>query len=175
MSVQKLLDFQIIVSIIIAVFAWKIGDWKNWKLYYPTILYFIVGEFLYGLLCYNYMLWSFESPLLKKTFSEILIAFVFYPSTVLIYLPHMPSGLIKRIPYILLWVGIFTITEEISLLLGFFSYHNGWNIWLSVLFNSAMFPMLWLHYKRPLWACILLIAAAGIGLVMFNVPISSMK
>jgi hypothetical protein len=175
MGASKLIDYQIFVSLLIAFAAWKLGDWKNWKLYYPTILYFIVGEFLYGLLCYNYQLWSFESPLIKKTFSEILIAFVFYPSTILIYLPHMPSGLKKRIPYILMWAAIFTVVEEVSLQLGFFSHEHGWNIWLSLLFNCVMFPILWVHYKKPLWACLALVVCAGVGLWMFGVPISSIK
>lgn len=175
MSALKLIDYQIIVSIIAVAAAWKLGDWQNWKQYYPTILYFIVGEFLYGILCYNYPLWSFESPLLKRTFSEILIAFVFYPSIILIYLPHMPGSLKKSIPYVLLWAGIFTVTEQVSLMLGFFSHNYGWNIWLSLLFNCVMFPLLWLHYKKPLWACILLVVAAGVGLWMFGVPIDSMR
>jgi hypothetical protein len=170
-----LVDYQIIVSAIMALAAWRLGDWRNWKLYYPTILYFIVGEFLYGLLCYNYPLWSFESPLLKSTLSEILIAFVFYPSTILIYLPHMPAAPAKKIAYMLLWVGIFSITEEVSYRLGFFSYHNGWSIWLSVLFNCTMFPLLWLHYRKPLWACALLVVFAAAGLAVFRVPLDSMK
>lgn len=171
----KLIDYQIIVSILIALAAWKLGDWRNWKKYYPTIQYFIIGEFLYDLLCYNYPLWSFESPLLKVTFSAILISFIFYPAAVLLYLPHMPTGWVKRILYVLLWVIIFSLTERISYLLGFFSYHNGWNIWLSVLFNIVMFPLLWLHYKKPLLACALLIGAAAVGLILFQVPISSIK
>jgi len=24
--------------------AWKWGDWKNWREYYPTILFFIIGD-----------------------------------------------------------------------------------------------------------------------------------
>lgn len=171
----KLIDYQIIVSIIISLAAWKLGDWRNWKKYYPTIQFFMIGEFLYDLLCYNYPLWSFESPLLKVTFSEILIAFVFYPSTILIYIPHMPTGRLKTILYVLLWVALYTITEELSYLLGFFSYHNGWNLGLSVLFNIVMFPLLWLHYRKPLWAWALLVIAAAAGLMMFHVPISSMK
>lgn len=127
------------------------------------------------MLCYNYPLWSFESPLLKATLSEVLIAFVFYPSTILIFLPHMPSAWGKRILYILLWAGIFTVTEEISYLLGFFSYHNGWTIWLSVLFNLVMFPLLWLHHRKPLWADALLIVCAAVGLWMFGVPVGSMR
>lgn len=175
MSVGKLLDFQIIVSICMSAVSWKIGDWRSWQKYYPTMLYFIVGEFLYDILCYNYRLWSFESPLLKQTFSSILIALVFYPATILVYLPHMPTEIKKQIPYILMWVGIFTTIERVSYLLGFFAYQHGWNIWLSVLFNCVMFPLLWLHYKKPLWAAVALVACTGIGLVLFQVPINSMK
>ena len=39
------LDFQIVVTLIIVVIARKWGDWRNWKQYYPTILFFIATDF----------------------------------------------------------------------------------------------------------------------------------
>ena len=168
-------DYQIIVAFIIAIIAFKYGDWRNWRLYYPTILYFIIGDFLYNILTCNYRLWQYESPLLKSTFSELLIVFVFYPSTILLYLPHFPRGLKKQIPYILLWVVIYSTTEIISFNLGFFSYHNGWNICWSILFNCFMFPLLWIHQKNPplVWLSSFVIGSAV--LIYFKVPLPFMK
>jgi len=155
--------------------AWKWSDWRNWRLYYPTILYYIVGDLLYGLLLYNYPLWERDSPLLKTTFSDILMTFVAYPAVILIYLSNFPKGLKKQIFYVLLQVVIYTSIEYVALLLGYFSYHNGWTIWWSLILNCEMYPMLWLHYKKPLWAMVGLLVCTMIGMIYFKVPISSMK
>jgi len=174
-GVSNILDYQIIVTIIMISVAWKWGDWKNWRLYYPTILFYIMFAFLYSLLTYNYPLWKYESPLLKTTFSDILISCAFVPATLLIYLSHFPKGLRKQMPYILLWVIIYSVTEIVSYALGFFSYHHGWTIWWSVLFNCAMFPLFYLHNKKPLWAISITFICTIIGLMYWKVPISSMK
>jgi hypothetical protein len=158
-----------------AAIAWKWGDWRNWKLYYPTILFFIVGNFSYGLLTYNYPLWEFESLLLKTTGSTFLITIVAFPATILIFLPHYPKGKVKQILYILLWVLTYTLIEIVSHKLGFFSYHNGWNIWWSVLFNLIMFPLLRLHHKKPPLAWSVSIIMGLTILIYFKVPFSSMK
>lgn len=171
-----LTDYQIIVTITMVISAWKFGDWRNWKLYYSTIQFYIIGAFLYSLLTYNYPLWEFESPLLKTTFSDILISFVFAPASILIYLYRFPKKkLIKQILYILFWVIIYSLVEIFSYIFGFFSYHNSWTIWWSILFNCAMFPLLWIHYKKPLWAVSLLLIYTTVGLILFKIPISSMK
>lgn len=174
-NIAKFFDYQITVSVIMALVAWKWGDWRNWKLYYPTMLYFIIGDFLYGLLTYNYALWEFESPLLKTVMSDILISFVAFPATILLFLPHFPQIWVKRILYILMWVVIYTVIEIISYHLGFFSYQNGWSIWWSILFNCMMFPMLRLYYKKPLIAWTITLPIVVIFLLYFKVPFSTMK
>ncbi len=174
-SLLILLDFQIIMAIIFIIAAWRWGDWRNWKLYYPTILFFIVGNFSYTLLTYNYPLWQFESPLLKTTGSNFITILFAFSATILLFLPYYPKGKVKQIVYILIWVFIYTIIERVSLLLGFFSHHHGWSIWWSLLFNLFMFPLLWLHYNKPLLAWLISIIVAIIIIVYFKVPFSSMK
>ena len=174
-NLLKLIDFQIISTLFMVIAACKFGDWRNWRLYYPTILYFIVGNLLYSLLTYNYPLWQYESPLLKTTFSNILLTFVFSPALILIYLYHFPKGVAKGIIYIVVWVGISIAIEEIAYLLGFISFHNGWNIWWSILFNFFMLPLLFLHQKRPylVWVSSFIIAIAVI--IYFKIPLNSIK
>ena len=173
--VSIITDYNIIVTLIMLICAWKWGDWKNWKSYYPTMLFFALGNFTYGLLTYNYPLWEYESPLLKTTYINLLISLIFFPATLLIYLPHFPKGLKKQVPYILFWVIIYTIIERVSYMLGFFSYHHGWNIWWSVLFNFIMFPTLQLHHKKPHWALLISVIVAIAVLTYFKVPFNSMK
>lgn len=170
-----LIDYQIIVSLLIVFAAWKWGDWKNWRLYYPTILFFIATNFLASVLTFNYPLWEYESPLLKTTLSDILIALVFFPATILLYLPYFPKGLTKGALYVFLWVIIYTITEIVSHRLGYFSYHHNWNIWWSILFNLVMFPILLLHHKSPPRAWLLSVIVTIAILIHFEIPFSSLK
>ena len=171
----KLADYQIMVSLLIVIVAWKWGDWKNWKAYYPTMLYFIIGDFTYSLITNNHPLWEYESPLLKTTLSDLLIAFVFFPSTVLLFLPYFPRKIFWQAIYVFIWVFIYTIVEYVSYNLGYFSYHNGWNIWWSGLVSFIMFPALYLHYKNPLWAWLLGLISCIAVVIIFKVPFSSMK
>ncbi len=171
----KLADFYIIVSLIFLVAAWRWGDWRNWQKYYPTILFFILGNFAYGYITYDHPLWEHESPLFKSTLSDIFITLISFPALVLIFLPHYPNGRYKRIGYILIWVVLSTAFEWIALKLGFFSYHNGWNTWHSVLFNFIMFPLLRLHHTKPLPAWIMAILAAIVICLSFNISLSKLK
>jgi len=169
------LDYQIAVTLILAFAAWKWSDYQNWRLYYPTMLFFIAGNFSYTLLTYNYPLWELESPLLKTTGSDFLIALIDFPATVLIFLPRYPKGRIKQVLYILLWVLIYTLIEIVSYALGFISYHNGWNIWWSVLFNLILFPLLRLHHEKPPLAWLASMVLAFLFFAHFKLPFSSMK
>lgn len=171
----KLLDYQIIAALINVVVAWKWGDWRNWKLYYPTMLFMALGSFTYSLLTYNFPLWAFESPLLKTTGSNLLFTFIGFPADVLLYLTYFPKTLSKQIIYVLAWVAYFMLIEWLSYRLGFISYHSGWTIWWSLLFNCIMFPLIWLHFKRPLWALSFSFVVAVFFLTYFKIPFSSMK
>ena len=172
---MKLFDYHIIVTIVMVMVAWKWGDWKNWKQYYPTILFYIVFDILYSVLFYNYPLWELESPLLKTTFSDILLTMVFAPAAILLYIPYFPIGILKQVIYIFLWVFILVFSEIISYCLGFISYHNGWNICWTALFDSIMLPLMILHYKKPLMAWFVSIILLIIALIYFKVPFSAIK
>ena len=79
---------------------------------------------------------------------------------------------VKAVLWILFWVAIFSIIEFINLqFLDLISHHNGWSMMWSVIFNLIMFPMLWLHYKRPGTALLLSIPIVGFLLWYFRVPV----
>lgn len=174
-----LFDFQIIVTLITVAAAWKYGDWRNWSHYYPTILFIVLVNFTYNLISYNFPLWEYESPLLKTTGSDLLLNLMAFPAVIILYLTYFRKVLLEQkgyIPaYILAWVAFFTLTEWLSFNWGFFSYHNGWSIWWSLFFNCMMFPIIWLHYKRPLWAIGISLVIATFFITYFNIPYSSIK
>lgn len=144
-----LTDFHIIATLIFIVISLKWEDWKNWKRYYPTILFFATGNLIYSLLTYNYSLWEYESPLLKSTVSNLLVTLICFPAVIIMYLYHIPRGILKQVLWVIFWIFLGSSIETVANWLGFFSYHNGWNIWWSVLFNFCIYPLLWLHYKKP--------------------------
>lgn len=165
----------IIVSISFVLAALKWGDLKNWKLYYPTILYFGIGDLAYNFLTCNNPLWVYESPIFHHTFSDLLIIATAFPSFVLLFLPYYPDKFIKQIGYIAIWVFITSTLEYISYSLGYFSYHNGWSVWWSAVHNCIAFPLLHLHYKKPLLVWPISVVLAIGTLLYFDLPFRILK
>lgn len=159
---------------LIAGFIW--GDWRNWKEYYPTILFLIVGDFLYNILLYDKSMWVFHDLVLPNHTLITILAMTFsYSATVLIYLGRFPNGLKKRILWFLFWSGIFLILEYVNNKLGYITYHNGWNMLWSVIFTAIIFLILPIHHKRPLLAWGLSIVFILYLLTVFDVKISELK
>lgn len=173
-------DFHIQLSLLSVLIAWKWGDWRNWKQYYPTILYMIIGDLSYIILSSQKSLWEYQSKIISGDFVEFLIAFAVFPCTCFIYF-KLYSKVIKtqrRIyipPFFLFCALIYTATEWLSFRLGFFTYHNGWNIYWSFGFNCLMFPLLLLHYKNALLAWPVSIALAFLMIGYFHLPFTITK
>jgi cobalamin synthase len=166
---------EFLTALIVFFIAWKWGDWKNWKIYYPTILYFIIANLVSNLLTYNHPLWQYESSLVNRTLSDLLITVVVFPSTVLLFLPYFPNKITSQITYITKWVAVYSAVEWVYYSKGFLSYHNGWNIGWSILLNFIMFPLLWLHYRKPLWTWPISMLLAFLIVIIFGIPFNSMK
>ncbi|GHH96945.1 CBO0543 family protein [Neobacillus kokaensis] len=154
------------------------GDWKNWKRYHSTILFLWFGDLLYNILCYEYKMWEYnesimaENLLSNHTVISLLIMFVAYPATILIYLGQFPKETSKSIIWILCWVALYSLIEYINLrYLDLVSHHHGWTIGWSILFNVMLFPMLRLHYKKPMIAMLVSIPIVLFFVIYFNVPI----
>ena len=159
---------------LIAGYVW--GDWRNWRMYYPTILFFILGDFLYNFLLYQKSMWLFHDLLLPNHTLVTLIAMVVsYSVTVLIYLGRFPKEWKKRVLWFLLWSGFYVVIEYINYQLGFITYHNGWNISWSVLFTGVIFFILPVHHKRPLLAWFLSVVIIISLLIIFDVKMSDFK
>ncbi|WP_462409846.1 CBO0543 family protein [Neobacillus sp. Marseille-QA0830] len=161
-----------------ALFKW--GDWRNWKAYYPTILFFILGYFLYlYLLSDRYPMWRYSPPNIDQqsgitnTHVALSIMLIKYPATILIYLSKFPNGqIIKKVLYILCWVIIFAVNEFIDRKGHLIKYYNGWNYYWSILFNAVMFFLLWVHHKKTMLAWVLSILFIVFLWKSFHVPSS---
>ncbi|RAP78564.1 CBO0543 family protein [Paenibacillus montanisoli] len=155
----------------------KLAD-RNWKPYYPTLLYAALGNGLYELLCYNYPLWRMEPNGLQYSMIPILLlTLIGMPLSTWIYLSHYPSG--KRLSFQALYIGlyciVFVILEYVSVKLGAITYHNDWNLLWSLSFVIIMFVMLRLHFLRPLIALMLSVAVSVSLCLIFTVTLDKMK
>lgn len=165
--------FYLATAIILILVCWKWGDLRNWRLYYPTILYFIIGDLTAYILLRNKPLWLYEGRPYNHFFPDLYCAIFIYPWMIILYLKHYPDRLKKQVPYILLFVTMFSAFEYILYLLGLFSYDNKWCLAYSVVFNLLMFPLLRLHFKKPLLVWPISMALAFAILFIFNIPIGS--
>lgn len=161
-----------IFGLVCSVICWKWGDWRHWGKYYPTILYMLIGDLVEDLLMYSKPLWGFGEFIEKYPFLDITVMLLIYPSTVVLFLTWYPKPWGKQILYILLWVGIYTIIEVVALFTSSFSYHNGWHIGYSLVFNLLMFPLLVLHYKKPLLVWPISAVLCFLTLWWFHIPLA---
>ena len=168
-------------STLLMIASLKWGDWKNFRQYYPTFLFFIVGDLSYQYLLYNKSMWQFH-PILVDTFilpNHTIISFskmiLVYGATLSIFLGHFPQRRKKQITWILLWVLVYSLFETVNLSIGGISHHNGWSLGWSLYFNILMFSVLGIHHFRPILAWIL----SGINILflwhMFDLSITIFK
>ncbi|MGG0718487.1 CBO0543 family protein [Robertmurraya massiliosenegalensis] len=157
---------------------WKWGDWRNWERYYSTILFFIMGDFIYLYLLSDFFpMWKYTPLNLDKSVGfasshiSLIIMYIKYPATVLIYLANFPqNSKLKQFLYFAGWVFFYSINEVIDVHIKFIKHFNGWNIWWSVLFNIVMFLVLWIHFKKPPFAWILSVCFIIFLWIWFDVP-----
>lgn len=154
-----------------AAACWKWGDWRNWRLYYPTILYACIGNLVYDVLTYNRALWAFGSTVYHYPFLDLAIMALLYPSTVILFLTHFPGQTGRKILYVALWTFLYTLIEAAAWLTKGFIYFNGWNTLYSLGFNAVMFPLFRLHFKRPLLAWPISAAMAFCVVWWFRIPL----
>ncbi|MFD0698229.1 CBO0543 family protein [Paenibacillus sp. GCM10027628] len=167
----------VLYSILWILAAFKLAD-RNWKPYYPTILFASLSNLLYELICYNYQLWQMEPNGVKYAMIPILLlCLIGMPLSTWVYLSHYPAdrSLLQRFKYILLFTALFVVLEYISVKLGAITYHNRWNLLWSTLFDIIMFIMLRVHFRNPLIGIACSVVYTGLLIVLFNVTLEKMK
>lgn len=164
------------VAIIMTAACWRWGDWRNWKAYYPTILYYIIGDLTSYVLFRAHPLWVYQEWVRDNHFVPDLFYAVFvYPSMIILYLSRFPGERRRQAGYMILWIAGYTLFEFVSVQLHFLSYANGWSILHSAVLNIGMFALLRLHQKKPLLTWPISMALALGMLVLFNIPLNSIE
>lgn len=116
------------------IVCWRLGDWKNWKEYYTTILYAYLCNLVYDVICFGKPLWAFGELAYGYPALDLAVMALLCPAA-----------------------------EFAAYSTGGFTYYNGWTKWYSFASNLAMFPLLRLHHRRPLlaWPVSAALCAAG--------------
>jgi hypothetical protein len=140
--------------------AIKWGDWKNWRAYYPTFLFLMMGDLVYQFILFNHSMWEYvpygsDKGWAKHTHISFLVMLIKYPCTLVIFLGHLPKKNWVKILYIAGWSFIYTINEYLDLRFGALVHRHGWNLAWSAFFSFVMFLVLAVHYKRPFTAWII--------------------
>ncbi|WP_282433014.1 CBO0543 family protein [Desulfosporosinus sp. Sb-LF] len=152
------------------VSAYKWGDRKNWKKYYPTMCFFGMADLIYVTVFNDKPLWDFPTNFLANSLDELLLIFgCFFPTT-LVFLSHYPKKLFSQIAYNSMWIGIYISLELVNLMLGTVKYYNGWNIWWSLLHNTIQFPLIALHHRNPILAWTIALIYLVVTMKILNVP-----
>ncbi|WP_017379044.1 CBO0543 family protein [Paenisporosarcina sp. TG-14] len=168
--------FFITVSLIFV--AWRYSDWKtwrNWRKYYPTILFISVFSLLAYILTIDYPLWLYNETFLfhNRMMHELRLIFFLFPSIILLFLTFYPktSVMLRQLVYIFIWVIIWSIVETFLVFLKIITYHNGWNFPWSVVVWFIMFSVIAIHQKKPIWVWLICMIFSAIVIIYFNIPL----
>lgn len=163
----------VLTAVVVAFAVWRFGDWKGWQKYHSTMLYFIFGNVMYLFLTAGYSLWSLKADFASNyIFTELLYMFIVLPGTALLYLSKMPVSTKGRIKHIIKWIVLYAAIEGVyAYATDSIQYDNGWHLGWSLLFDCVMFPMLLLHYKKPLLSYLISFPIAMFLIWYFKVPV----
>lgn len=166
---------RIVIILLICTFAYYKSNWKGWRNYQSTILFLIAGSFMMHLITYNYLLWDQSSDLGGNLINDFVVTLFAYPPVVMACLTNYPfeKGIIKKCIYISYWVLTWTLTEGFLYLFGSYHYEHGWTLWKSMLLDYVLFPMLVIHYTRPLLAYVLFLIGTILFVIINGIPVSS--
>lgn len=168
---DQFMIFRMILLLGFIFAAWRWADWRNWRNYYPTMLFTMLVNITASYLAYHHLLWVFAPDKLITTHTvlNILNTLTILPLTALLFLSHLPKTTrLKQCYYIIQWIILYGIIEFIDQQQGGISYQHGWSLGRSVLLNCTMFPILAIHRHHPLVAWLVTFFVAWLVIINFN-------
>lgn len=162
----------LVYNVSFLIVGWIFGDWRNWQKYYPTILFFIVGDLIQNFITRTEPLWKYHgaTPLNHITIS-LLIMVIAYPATILIFLKYALKSWKHFAMNYGLWVFLYSMIEWINLRLGLISHHHGWTLGWSIFINAIMFLSFRIHHDSPIMAWLMYLLAFIFIVIQFDIPV----
>ncbi|GHI01458.1 CBO0543 family protein [Neobacillus kokaensis] len=167
----------IVLSIVWIIAAIKYGD-REWRKYYPSMLFAALGNALYEILCYKYQMWQMEpNGLGYAIIPMLLLILVGMPLSTWVFLSKYPfnKSFYHKVIYLFIFIVLFIVLEFLSVKMGAITYHHGWHLGWSFLFVIVMFLVIRLHYTKPLLALIISLPFTIILCTIFEVTLDKMK
>lgn len=166
----------IILGLVSIYLCYKFGDWKNWRSYYPTMLFYIIADFSHILLTQKKSLWLINSGVFgSDTLSDYFISLIIAPCIIILFLSNYPKRIIKRVAYTFLYVIIMSSIEYVAHIRKAIVYYNGWVFGCTIIVYIAMFLLFPLHHKNPLWAWLILALLSAAVVYYFRIPIGNLR
>src|SRR3954454_13205805 len=107
----------LILALISILAVWFKGDFKKWKLYYPTMQYIAIGNLTYNFLCASHWLWQLSPDIkwLNHSLLEMSYTFITFPLTALMFLSSFPErqGKWRIFRHYMFWIGLYVGVEII--------------------------------------------------------------
>lgn len=146
------------------------GNWHKWKEYLPTFYYLALFSCFYEYISYigNKHLWEFDRNFISLFVTETMYTFIFYPCIIILFLGNFPEKSTAKVWYYTKWITLSIIIEALAFKLGAIKFAHGWSMGWEVLFYTTMYPMLRLHYKKPLTALALSVFFVLFYLLIFH-------
>lgn len=164
----------IVIALICIALCYKWGDLKNWRLYYPTILFYIIGNAFEHIVTYKRKLWEVTTFGID-TLADWFIEFIIYPFIIILFLSRYPRTITKRILFTGSFIFILSLVEYIGNKNGVIVYYDEWNIIWTIFLYFGMFILFLIHCKNEILAWIILFALMGLGMLYFDIPLSDLK
>lgn len=160
-----------LISTILVVSIYR-GKWSRWKDFLPTIYYFSFFNMFYQYISLSIKkVWELDQVFISTFITDYAYTFFAYPALVILFLHKFPDHFRSRLFYIMQYILLSIFVEWIAHQLGYIVYFNGWNIWWTAFFYSTMYPMLYLHYLKPLTAYGISFIIIAFYFYMFDVSI----
>lgn len=151
--------------------SWRWWSWKYFYKYHATILYMSLLNLLYLFFTVGYPLWKIQPDFgLSFPATSMMYTFIIFPCTAMLFLVRYPAYFKSQVLHNAKWMIIYFGVEWVGSIINRISYGHGWNLGWSLLFVIMMFPMLRLHYKRPILAYLLSIIIILLILYKFDIP-----
>jgi hypothetical protein len=160
-----------LISTILVVSIFR-GRWSRWKDFLPTIYYFIFFNMFYQYISLSIKkVWELEQVFISTFITDYAYTFIAYPALIILFLHKFPESLKSKLFYVTQYILISIFIEWIAYQLGYIVYFNGWNIWWTSFFYSTMYPLIYLHYRKPLSAYAISFIIIAFYFYMFDVSI----
>ncbi|WHY59871.1 CBO0543 family protein [Cytobacillus firmus] len=153
------------------------GAWKRLSEFYPTLLFWIIGDLLYASLLHDFRVWEFRPVwidhyiLPTHTIIATAIAFLIYPSVIVMYLGRFPKTTFRRMCWVVFWALIFEGIELIAYINKSIIHQYGWTLAYSFLFNLVTFSLLPIHKWKPWAAWVLAFISILFLWIIFDPPL----